>query len=296
MRYGAAVGVSAKVGSHEGGGRVTEIASKPSNPCARSEDLIVEELGEELLVYDMKADRGHCLSPMAARVWRRCDGRTPAKDIGAELDLDPDAVARALEELAACKLLEPTPKLTVVATNGDGTTRRELATRFVKAGAVAAAAPLIVSVAAPTPAQAQTLAFCAQFTPQGCGPCAVNGCCCCVEQGGDGFLCVPPDNIGWSPAVRRSTARPSRSAAVPCPTSAAPAPRPRAPSSKRRHRMPSPSLPRRSPLPLSRHPPSGPDPAYTRGAGPRDSGCSHHRGPRNGGSTTPPPSEGASTP
>ena len=68
-----------RVGSHEGGGRVTEIASKPSNPCARSEDLIVEELGEELLVYDMKADRGHCLSPVAARVWRRCDGRTHAK-------------------------------------------------------------------------------------------------------------------------------------------------------------------------------------------------------------------------
>ena len=126
---------------------MTEIASKPSNPCARSEDLIVEELGEELLVYDMKADRGHCLSPVAARVWRRCDGRTPAKDMSAELDLDPDAVGRALDELTACKLLQPTPELTVVAANGDGATRREVATRFVKAGAVAAAAPLIVSVA-----------------------------------------------------------------------------------------------------------------------------------------------------
>ena len=52
----------------------------------------------------------------------------------------------------------------MVAANGDGATRREVATRFVKAGAVAAAAPLIVSVAAPTPAQAQTLAFCASST------------------------------------------------------------------------------------------------------------------------------------
>ena len=29
-------------------------------PRARSEKLIVEELGDELLVYDIRADRGHC--------------------------------------------------------------------------------------------------------------------------------------------------------------------------------------------------------------------------------------------
>ena len=172
---------------------MTEIASKLSSPCARSEDLIVEELGEELLVYDMKADRGHCLSPTAARVWRRCDGRTPAKDMSAELDLDPDAVARALDELAACQLLEPTPELTVVAANGDGATRRELATRFLKAGAVAAAAPLIVSVVAPTPAQAQTLAFCrAAATDPGLWVCATKAdCCCCNPDGGVTKDCVP---------------------------------------------------------------------------------------------------------
>ena len=187
-----------RVGSHEGRGRVTEIASKPSNPCARSEDLIVEELGEELLIYDMKVDRGHCLSPVAARVWRRCDGRTHATAMSAELGLDTDAVGRALAELTACKLLQPTPVLSVVAVSGDGTTRRELATRFVKAGAVAAAAPLIVSVAAPTPAQAQTLGFCSQFNSDaGCGTCQQNGCCCCAQSTTFAVkLCVPNTPAG----------------------------------------------------------------------------------------------------
>jgi hypothetical protein len=166
-------------------------------PCARSEGLIVEELGAELLVYDMEADRGHCLSPTAARVWRRCDGHTPSDELSARLDLEPDAVNRALEELAACKLLESTPELTVVAGNVQGATRREVATKFVKAGAVAAAAPLIVSVAAPTPAQAQTLLFCAQFnSDQGCGSCQQAGCCCCTPANFASKLCVPPNQVG----------------------------------------------------------------------------------------------------
>ena len=165
-------------------------------PLGRSRDLIVEELGDELLVYDMEADRGHCLSPTAARVWRRCDGRTPPEGLSAQLGLDQDAVDRALEELAACELLEAAPEPTVVPA-GNGATRRELASKVVKVGAVAAAAPLIVSVAAPTPAQAQTLAFCAQFdiTP-GCGLCQRAGCCCCTPAGGVDKRCVPPTAAG----------------------------------------------------------------------------------------------------
>jgi hypothetical protein len=156
-------------------------------PLARSRDLIVEELGDELLVYDMEADRGHCLSPTAARVWRRCDGRTPAEGLRSQLDLDPGAVDRAIDELAECELLELAPELTLVAA-GNGSTRREVAKRVVKAGAAAAAAPLIVSVAAPTPAQAQTLAMCRTFG--NCGGCQQAGCCCCTPSDG-GFDCVP---------------------------------------------------------------------------------------------------------
>jgi hypothetical protein len=166
-------------------------------PLARSRDLIVEELGEELLIYDIEADRGHCLSRTASRVWQRCDGRTPADSMSAQLDVDADAIGRALEQLAACGLLESPPELSLDAVQSGGTTRREVATKFVKAGAVAAAAPLIVSVAAPTPAQAQTAAFCAQFnSDMGCGTCQQNDCCCCTPAGGAGKLCVPPTTEG----------------------------------------------------------------------------------------------------
>jgi cell division septation protein DedD len=155
-------------------------------PIARTQDLIVEELGDELLVYDEADNRGHCLSPSAARVWRLCDGRTPVEDMGAELGLDPHEVDRALAELEACELLQPTPQLS---SNGDGvigTTRRELSVKLVKAGGAIAAAPLIVSIAAPSPAAAATagpgctnVLECSGNCGQTGSGCQGGGCVCC---------------------------------------------------------------------------------------------------------------------
>ena len=279
---------------------MTEIASKPSSPCARSEDLIVEELGEEILVYDMKADRGHCLSPMAARVWRRCDGRTPAKDMSAELDLDPDAVDRALDELAACKLLEPTPELTVVAANGNGATRRELATRFVKAGAVAAAAPLIVSVdRSDARAGANAGVLRAVHQTRAVAMRAGRLLLLPARGGGSGFLCVPRNNVGvYGSAVRRSP--PTRTSRLGClglgPCAARRRDREhRAP--KRSHRMPSPSLTPTEAAPTE-PPPAGPtEPAPTPEApAPETTAAPTTEAPATAGSTTPPASEAAPTP
>ena len=152
-------------------------------PLARSKGLVVEELGDELLVYDLDADRAHSLRPDAAKVWQRCDGKTSADALGAELGLDRETIDRALEELSACDLLE------TAVDSAPGSTRRELSVKMVKAGAAVAAAPLILSVAAPpawaalTPAQCIALSFSSQNCGAGAGSngCTnpANGCCCC---------------------------------------------------------------------------------------------------------------------
>src|SRR5687767_10027501 len=80
-----------------------------NKPRARAEDLVIEELGDELLVYDERQHRAHCLSPTAVRVWRACDGELTQDALQVELGLEADAVARALHELEACELLEGTP-------------------------------------------------------------------------------------------------------------------------------------------------------------------------------------------
>jgi hypothetical protein len=145
--------------------------------------LTVEELGDELLVYDLKTDRAHSLSPTAARVWRACDGRTQAAALAGQLEIEADQVTRALDELESCELLAPGAH--------SGLSRRELTVRVAKGAVAAASAPLIISIVAPTPAAAQSI-------PPGCtgiGGCSGNcgqatgckavtvGCVCCQLPG-----------------------------------------------------------------------------------------------------------------
>jgi hypothetical protein len=43
-------------------------------PLAVRDDLIVREIDSEVLVYDRKRHRAHCLGPLAAAIWKACDG------------------------------------------------------------------------------------------------------------------------------------------------------------------------------------------------------------------------------
>ncbi len=154
-------------------------------PNARDEGLVVEEVGDELLVYDMDRDHAHCLGPAAARVWRSCDGKTPATAIARRLGLEEPEVAHALDELARCQLLA------APAAQGDGFvvthTRRDFGLRIAKVGAAVASAPLIVSIAAPSAAHALTPCASLPFAGS-CGICNQGGrptpCCCCHGEGG----------------------------------------------------------------------------------------------------------------
>ena len=50
-------------------------------PIARTGALHVEQIEDECIVYDAACHRVHCLSPIAALVWRNCDGQRTAKDL-----------------------------------------------------------------------------------------------------------------------------------------------------------------------------------------------------------------------
>ena len=55
-------------------------------PRARQEELVVEELPDETLVYDLKRHKAHCLNRAAALVWQHCDGRTTSSDMAEILE------------------------------------------------------------------------------------------------------------------------------------------------------------------------------------------------------------------
>ena len=119
----------------------------------------MREVADEVLVYDLERHRAVCLNRTAARVWRACDGRTSveemtrslAEELGGDRRLAAEAVRQTLERLGRDRLLvERVPARPRAARMS----RREL---IRAAGAAAAASlPLVVSVVAPTAAQASS--------------------------------------------------------------------------------------------------------------------------------------------
>lgn len=80
-------------------------------PQARHDELFIEQLGDELLVFDAKHRSAHRLNPTAAWVWRHCDGRTTvaqaAQLLAAELQqpVGDELIWLSLETLEKAQLL-----------------------------------------------------------------------------------------------------------------------------------------------------------------------------------------------
>ncbi len=146
-------------------------------PRARKNDLIVKEMPDEVLVYDLIRDKAHCLNHTAALIWNYCDGRTSVPRIAGRLEkelnttVDERVVWLALNHLSKNHLLEESvvPPAFMMGIN-----RREM----IRALGVAAvvAVPVVTSIVAPMPAQAQSClpagATCdPPNTPPCCGSC-----------------------------------------------------------------------------------------------------------------------------
>src|ERR1041385_7148433 len=131
-------------------------------PKARSENLIVEQLDDEVRVEDTERDRAHCLNSTAAFVWRHCDGRRTAGDIARELHQGmpkPNAeTIRSIEELVwlALSQLNRDHLLTegFAPPRVPRITRREALLRVGIGAAIAV--PIVASITAPTAVQAGT--------------------------------------------------------------------------------------------------------------------------------------------
>lgn len=130
---------------------------KQISPLARQKSLIVKELPTETLVYDLETDKAHCLNETAARVWKSCDGRQTVTQLRELMEKESDSpvpeemVWLALEQLEKFKLLETPVKQP---SHLSSMSRRQM---IRLAGGAAIAVPVITSILAPHPAQAQSL-------------------------------------------------------------------------------------------------------------------------------------------
>lgn len=142
-------------------------------PRARTEKLLIQELPEETLVFDLERNRAHCLNRSAALIWKRCDGKTSigaiSKSVSRDLssEIDQRAVWFAISQFNKDHLLDE--RLPLPPAFSTGINRRQMMRTLGVAAAVAV--PLVTSIVAPTAVQA------ASCLPSGAACTASAECC-----------------------------------------------------------------------------------------------------------------------
>jgi hypothetical protein len=162
-------------------------------PVARTANILITEVDNEVMIYDRERDDCHCLNPIATKVYYYADGRNTVDDIATfleqELELSEDLDIRglvwlALEELEKCDLIkeylrEPLPNVLKMS-------RRKVlgkTTKLAGAAAIGVLFPMIQSVIAPKPVMAAS---------QNCNTVI----CACAGKGSVSVQCCPPTKGG----------------------------------------------------------------------------------------------------
>ena len=179
---------------------------------ARHEELVVQELPDEVVVYDLKRHKAHCLNKTAAFIWNHCDGETTVTELTNLLEqeagspLDEQVVWYTLDKLRKADLLEGRLNSPV----DEGMSRRRMIRRL---GAMIVV-PTVVSLIAPSAlAQASVTVLSKKIA---CGVCNQQdnpiGCvidtCCTGNCGGPqrGCRCAnDPCLAGGSPGLIDTT-------------------------------------------------------------------------------------------
>lgn len=174
-----------------------------NKPKARKNDIVVQKLEGETLVYDLKENKAFCLNETSALVWDLCNGKLDVSGISDEMSkrlktlVSIDFVNLALDQFSKDGLLDNTERdyFGVL-------TRREVIRKVGFASVVAL--PIVSSLIAPEAIAAQS---CLSGSMSGCGsPCCPGLTCifgnhCCVPgaalANGSGFTtCNPAGTCG----------------------------------------------------------------------------------------------------
>lgn len=125
----------------------------PEIPIARKEGLVIQELSDEILVYDLTSNKAHCLNQTAAFVWRSCDGKNSISEIIGDLEkqtggkVSEDLIWLAIDQLSEKNLFEQE-----MPRKFEGQNRRQVLKKIGLASVIAL--PIVASLTAPSAALA----------------------------------------------------------------------------------------------------------------------------------------------
>lgn len=160
----------------------------PNNPIARQNALVVQEMPDEILIYDLDANKAHCLNHSAATVWKLCDGNNSVPEIVHQFEANntgkvtEDFVWLAIDQLNENGLLANS-----IAPRFQGSSRRQALKSIGLASMVAL--PLIASLVAPPNALGAVSCAC-----QGPISCTTLVCPSTNNCNGAG-VCAPPISV-----------------------------------------------------------------------------------------------------
>jgi hypothetical protein len=136
------------------------IEGKTMNPRARQENLVVQEVGDETIIYDEQRNHAHRLNRTAGLVWSHCNGQRTIADLVSLLQRETDALVTedmiwlALDRLETEHLLQE--KL-VRPEDAARITRRDVLRKAALVGGMTLLIPMVQSMVAPTPAMAMSI-------------------------------------------------------------------------------------------------------------------------------------------
>jgi hypothetical protein len=154
-------------------------------PKSRHEMLLVQEIKNETLVYDLTSNKAHCLNSTAAAVWTQCNGNNSLHQIVTliklqnNIETNEELVLLTIYELTKNKLLNESPEMNTALAQFD---RRGMIRRL--AIGTAFALPVISSLVAPTAIEAAS----APISGACSSACVVGLVCAC----GTGHAPCPP--------------------------------------------------------------------------------------------------------
>lgn len=145
-------------------------------PLSRKDNIVVQETGDEVLLYDLNDNKAFCLNETSAAVWELCDGKSSIADINQKLGkklnvkTDDNLVWLALEQLKKEKLLSNAEDIKI---DFNGLSRRDAIKKVGFASLVAL--PIIMAITSPVAAASLSV----------CGPTGLNNdaLCQCNDTG-----------------------------------------------------------------------------------------------------------------
>lgn len=201
--------------------------NKTTLPDLRTRNIVVKELPDELLIYDLDKNKAFCLNKTARLIMDECDGVSTIEEAVKSLNrklktnISEEMIWMVIEQLKKADFIEQDYQVPIETTR---VTRRKI---LQSAAALGIALPMITTLVAPMAVNAQSgcipieggrcnlqvndccppgvcidigdgFTACVGCIPLG-QPCTVGVAACCgnafcfnVEQGPTGFLCVPP--------------------------------------------------------------------------------------------------------